>query len=188
MPCHIGRVQKATELINSHRVSCDLYTSLLSSLHRVVLSARDHGTLPYVCYYLILTSRPLKNTLVYYQLFDSNGQMKVAKANSFVSAADDYTGRIDMKGVPPPKGITEIAKAIAEQEGCKDTFDSSEWSLSYQKTKTTDALDVTEPLPKLAGSKQTKPLMLKFDGDTIAEREEQGVGMPRFFLSAHIQC
>ena len=81
-----------------------------------------------------------------------------------------------MKSVPPPKGVAEIAKTIAEQEGCKDTFESSEWDLSYQGLKGMRTLDVTDPVPKLAGLKQTRPLMLKFDGDTTAEREEQGVG------------
>lgn len=102
--------------------------------------------------------------------------LKVARANSVQAAADNETGQIDMKTVPPPKDVAEIAKAIAKQEGCKDTFDSSEWSLSYQGPRTVEALDPHDLVPKGAGSKHTKCLILKLDGDSTAEREEQGVG------------
>ena len=118
---------------------------------------------------------------VYYQLFDTSGILRVVDCNSFIQATDDYTGQLDLKNVHPPRSVSDIVQAIAEQEGCPDTFDSSEWSL-YQSSTSSAALPEDDPFPHGAGSQCQDPLLLRFDADVGIERNQGRLGTSQMYL------
>ena len=82
--------------------------------------------------------------------------------------------------MPPPRRVSDIAQAIAEQEGCADTFDSSEWAL-FRSLTSSAALPEDGTLPKAAGSQPLNPLIFRFEADTGPEREQEGLGAARWF-------
>lgn len=104
--------------------------------------------------------------LDFYQLYDSTGPVNSYKR---VSASNNSIGRIDLAGIAPPKNVTEVVKAISDQEGCKDTFISCDWSV-YQNSTSSAALSEAALVPQGAGLEPTNPLILRFDADVGLER------------------